>query len=114
MTRTRAAKGGQYGVNGEHYDGGQFLPTSAGTVKGMFKSGKVNATRKIEIEPYIWAVPPTADSRSLYRNLAGTFCKMVNGKMAIAAPDAVFTYYKMTRQQVQDMADRYNAGERWF
>lgn len=36
---TRARPGGEVGINGEHYEGGQFLPTSKHTVKGEH-SGK--------------------------------------------------------------------------
>lgn len=35
---TRAVAGGQFGINGEWYEGGQILPTSEYTVKGEFSS----------------------------------------------------------------------------
>lgn len=38
---TRATKGGEYGVNGSFYQGGEFLPTSPNTIKGEFKTEKM-------------------------------------------------------------------------
>lgn len=55
----RATKGGQYGKNGEWYDGGQFLPGSENTIKGEFNRAKVqpqNAPRKQEVAPYKYEI----------------------------------------------------------
>jgi len=50
----RAKKGGEIGVNGEHYEGGQFLPSSPETVKGAQGSSskrKAPKPRKVQIAP---------------------------------------------------------------
>ncbi len=111
----QVTKGGQTGINGEWYEGGQFLPSSPATVKGEFKTvgEQYNATRKQEVAPYVWQVPPTAESRSIYRMVAGVFGKIVKGKMTMVASDQTFRYYKMTRSHVQELCDRWNSGERW-
>lgn len=49
-----AATGGQVGVNGSFYLGGQFLPNSEMTVKGAKQVQKRTAPRKVEVEPYKW------------------------------------------------------------
>lgn len=57
---TQAPKGGCIGLNGESYKGGQFLPTSEATVKGRYtvNAKKFNPSKKQEVAPYKWEVPP--------------------------------------------------------
>ena len=50
MAQSRANKGGEYGANGEWYEGGKFI---ARTDRPKGKARK-SSTRKIEIEPYVW------------------------------------------------------------
>ena len=56
----RAKPGGEYGLNGEFYQGGQFMPASARTKKGEYKfelSDKPGLGREL-IAPGEFAVPP--------------------------------------------------------
>lgn len=43
---TQAKRGGEYGVNGEFYQGGEFLPSSPNTIKGEFTRQQVKAQKK--------------------------------------------------------------------
>jgi len=51
---TQATKGGETGLNGEFYKGGQFLPNSEETIKGAQNSKNEPKSRKQEIAPYCW------------------------------------------------------------
>ena len=64
MSAGHAAAGGEIGVNGEDYKGGQFLPSSAKTVKGAKRRPLV--TGKKPIGPYLWAAQPAPDMVSIY------------------------------------------------
>jgi hypothetical protein len=56
----RAAPGGEFGANGEWYEGGKFIATTD-HAKGSKKWKK--PTGKQEVEPYVWEnPPPTADN----------------------------------------------------
>jgi len=45
-----AKKGGEIGINGAFYEGGQFLPSTTNEKGTSSRRGD----RKIEIEPYVW------------------------------------------------------------
>lgn len=64
MANGQAVKGGEQGLNGEFYKGGQFLPSSEKTVKGMQNGRK--STGKREIAPYVWDYAPAEDMLSIY------------------------------------------------
>lgn len=96
MTK-RAQKGGEYGANGEWYEGG---------------------TGKQEIAPYQWAVAPNGE-RSLYRQFAGTFGRVVNGVAVLTDGGnggrlpAILAYVGRTMEEAQAIIDAWNAGQRW-
>lgn len=48
----RAAKGGEYGANGEFYDGGKFLNTIQENGKQEKKRKKPTGRR--EVAPFVW------------------------------------------------------------
>lgn len=109
---SRAQKGGETGINGEEYKGGQFLPntTLPKGVKG--NSAKATKSRKQEIEPYTWEYPPEG-KRSIYSQFAGLFGKIINGDIVVNCSDTTIAYYGKTRKEVEELANRYNNGERW-
>lgn len=110
-TTKRAAKGGEFGANGEWYEGGKFINTVPENQK---KEGSTpRKARKVEIEPYKWVVSEDG-RRSIYQAFAGIFGKLVNGKLEVLCNDRVFAYTGTGREEAQAMADRYNAGERWL
>lgn len=111
----RAPKGGAYGANGEWYEGGKFINTIKENRKK--EGSKPRGMGKQEIAPYTWEVPPAAGMRSLYRQFAGIFGKVIDGVAILRSDDQIettLTYYGTTREQAQDMIDRWNAGERWI
>ena len=116
ITNTRAQKNGEYGVNGEFYHGGQFLPSSANTIKGEM-GGNGNTTRKAtkqEIAPQKWE---TSEKISIWSSLS-LVCKFVGqttysketGK--IGRIELVGTYKNSIH--FQDLAERWMNGERWM
>ena len=113
-TQKRASVGGEFGANGEWYDGGKFINTVEENAKG--KAKKRTATRKQEIAPYVWEVPPEG-KWSLYVRFAGVFGNVWNG-VAILRTDeqleATLEYYGKTLAQAKKMIDDWNAGVRWI
>lgn len=113
----RAAKGGEFGANGEWYEGGKFINTVKENRK---KEGSApHRTGKQEIAPYVWQVAPNSEM-SIYRQFAGTWGRVENG-VAIFAYGAdverlnhVLKYFGRTREEAQVLLDRWNAGERWL
>lgn len=109
-TAKRAKAGGELGANGEWYEGGRFINTVPQNAKryGSHKS----KPRKSEVEPYKWEVAPEGKA-SIYRMFAGVFGKMVDGRLVVLCNEQVFAYTGRSREEAQELADRYNAGERW-
>ena len=113
-TQKRAAVGGEFGANGEWYEGGKFINTVADNAKRNAK--KRNATRKQEIAPYVWEVPPEGKS-SLYRQFAGIFGNVRNDVAVLRKDDGLATtveYCGRTLPEVAKMIEDWNAGVRWI
>lgn len=68
MSQKRAKVGGEYGANGEFYEGGKFINTIAENQKKEGSTAK--KARKVEIAPYKWEVAPEG-KRSIYQQFAG-------------------------------------------
>jgi hypothetical protein len=118
MTNGKARAGGQYGRNGEFYQGGQFLPSSERTIKGEFGNSsktKKARVRRVEIAPREWAEAPEG-KRSIWKTVAGTFAKYDwdTGNLVLNTNAQMLTYFDTTEAEVQDLVDRWNAGERWM
>ena len=117
MTTKQARKGGEYGANGEFYKGGRFINTVKENPKreGSQKRG----TGRQEIAPYTWEVPPPGKS-SLYRQFAGLFGKVFDGIAVMTDGGngdrlpAILKYCGRTREEAQNLIDRWNTGERWI
>jgi hypothetical protein len=113
---TRAKVGGEVGMNGFFYAGGQFLPTTS--LPPMTKSDKKAAayiSRKQEIAPYTWECPPSADVRSLYSALAGTVARRnwETDELEYAANETILAHFNTTEAQARARIDAYNSGVRW-
>jgi len=111
--KTRATTNDEIGINGDTYAKGQFLPSSPLTVKGEIKSNKVIGTRKEEIAPYVWEVAPVGMT-SIFTKIGGIFGKVVNGKFVINTNGNTLAYFKKSLQEVEELANRWNNGERWI
>lgn len=110
-TNKRAGKGGEFGANGEWYEGGRFINTVAANPKRLGTVAR--KPRKVEIEPYVW-VEAAEGQRSIYREFAGLLGRWINGRLVVSCSDVTLNYLGKTREYAQQLADRYNAGERWI
>ena len=114
MNKTKQAKkGGEFGANGEWYDGGKFINTVPENKKREGSKPKGNG--KQEIAPYVWEVSEEGKI-SLYKKFSGVFGKVVNG-VAILRTDGQFqqtlNYYGVKFEDAKNLIDRWNNGERW-
>jgi GNAT superfamily N-acetyltransferase len=118
-TQRRARAGGETGANGEWYEGGKFIATQD-NAKRAGRSRK--PTRKVEVEPWKWELPPEEGMRPIYGRMgAGVFTgKLDDGQWGLIARDVTWRYYFNTesaiaraKEEYQAFADRFNAGERW-
>lgn len=128
---SRAQSGGQFGVNGYFYKGGQFLPST--TVEpGKWKIGKkwVRSGREL-VSPGYSENQPTPFSRSIF-SMISVWCLLdpANGKLAIREnirdhKGIAITKDDMFRPGVKgvlgaeslslgEFIDAYNNGQRWF
>lgn len=123
----RAKRGGEYGLNGEHYDGGQFLPGSPNTIKGEMTRQKAQASdkaRKQEIAPYKWEV---SDKRSIWQacavGMAAVFTRTGYSKETGAQGFLVLNndfnwlaagWSEAGISEVKELINRWNNGERWI
>lgn len=109
-TKTRAKRGGEVGMNGEFYAGGTFLPN---TKLGKMARSKPAGSGKVEIEPFVWVA--SEGRKSLYRAIAGLVGSIGRDGIAVANQnDTALRYLGVSREQAQEMCDRYNNGERWL
>lgn len=106
----RAKRGGEVGVNGEFYDGGKFLPSTEKPKTPPHKRG----TGKQEIAPYVWETPPEGKRSSIYMRLQGIHGKVIDGVMVLMLNPVTLAYFGQTESEVRQLAERYNAGERWL
>jgi hypothetical protein len=108
-THSRAAKGGQFGANGEWYEGGKFIATTERPKAQV----KIRAARKVEVEPGMWveSVEKTIYSEikwdvKIRNGIASTHSMSFRGSDG-EAPSTEYVASKM------DMIAKYNRGERW-
>jgi hypothetical protein len=64
---SRAKAGGQFGANGEWYEGGKFIATTSAAKKHKVSS---QSTKRVEIETGVW-VAGRDGFRPIYGSLAG-------------------------------------------
>lgn len=113
----RAPKGGAYGANGEWYEGGKFINTIPHNAKK--EGSKPKGSGKQEIAPYQWEVAPEG-MVSLYRQFAGLFGRVENGVAVLtdggngSRLPTILNYVGKTREEAQELINRWNAGERWI
>lgn len=112
----RARKGGEIGMNGQHYAGGQFLPHT--TLPKQPPAVRRQGTRKQEVLPYRWELPPTETARSIFHMLAGCWATLDRANMQLA-DTAPARFLAMHGEIVfgwhyRELIALFNQGERWF
>lgn len=138
MSNGQAKAGGEIGVNGEFYDGGQFLPSSPSTVKGSQRA-TISKGKKFEVAPYVWEPAPADDMLSIYDRInrgctdnrrecsfvkgqgftgfkfTGIFRTKIGGKYDVKTDTWEELPVPQDRVEfLENMIERFNNGERWF
>lgn len=110
----RATAGGQVGVNGDFYRGGEFLP-STDAAKGTWRREQAKIqkemARKVQVAFGEWTTRPSLDVKAIF-SLAGVYANF-NGATPVAIA-AACEYAKVDASKVQAWLDRWIAGERWM
>lgn len=114
MTQQRARKGGEVGMNGSFYQGGEFLPSTQ--LPPMPKAAKQTGTGKQEIANYVWEVPPTPDHKSIFTRIAGKVAgwKVWNQELHFVGTENSLAYTGLSRDEAEDLIAIWNRGERWY
>jgi hypothetical protein len=111
----RAAKGGEYGANGEWYEGGKFINTVPENSKKSVITRPAKAMKE-KIADYKFEVAPAAGLRSIYAATVGIVARHEGDKLALRTDgglDDTLVYLGKTREWAASMVARWNAGERW-
>ena len=114
MTQTihnRAKVGGEQGMNGEWYEGGQFLPSTM-LPKG-FQIISKKGSGKQEIQPYDYQIAPAENLRSIYKSIE-MLVNIKHGEMIITASQQTINYYEVDVDKLQSLVDLWSDGERWM
>ena len=133
--KSRAAVGGQDGINGYFYKGGQFLPSTMAEPGKWKIKGKWVSAGKAEVAPGEWAHQPTPFSRSIFSLVGGWATKDGAGRIRLfegaggkGIRDSQWTPITLDTEirpgvkgvlgkqslTVRELIDAYNAGQRWF
>jgi len=119
----RAKPGGETGLNGEHYEGGQFMPASAFTVKGKHngdgrKAGNRKPGRSL-VEPGKREVAPEGQ-RAIFQTIMLLVDVDDDGRLSpngaahrVNANDAWEYHPIESMGALQAMIEAYNRGERF-
>lgn len=132
----RAVAGGQDGINGYFYKGGQFLPSTMAEPGKWKVDGKWITSGRALIGPGEFGNQPTPFSRSLFELASvGAYTVLNNGKLSLnrgsegrgvrASDGSPVTLDMQIRPGVkgalgkesltlQEIIDNWNAGQRWF
>jgi hypothetical protein len=132
MSRTQAKIGGEIGVNGFAYKGGQFLPSTQAE-PGKWKIGKkwVKSGRAL-VAPGVFEMQPTPFSRSLFELAGVGYCSIMRDGVLVLN-EGVFLYDGVTpvtgalevrpgvrgvlgkeSLTLEEIISAWNGGARWF
>jgi hypothetical protein len=111
-THSRAKAGGEFGANGEWYEGGKFINTVPENAKRQGKSRK--PAGKQEYENYKWALAPQEGMRAIFPmlsgiempNRSGGYIFNTNLRGDYATPEAI--------ERRQSLIAKFNGGQRWI
>lgn len=108
----QAKVGGEIGVNGEYYKGGQFMPNSKKTIKGSNNVANKKNVRKTLIEPNVFEI---TDKKSIF-SIIVQFVDFNDEGLMIrksSISDKTLEYYGLI-DTLSDMINKYNSGERYI
>lgn len=109
----QARPGGEYGLNGEWYQGGQFMPASAFTVKGQHKSTASTGTGRVLVAPGEYAQPE--EGKAAIFGLIREFVEPADGALVRNfRSDDVLQNFGLTPEQLTKYIDLYNQGVRFY
>ncbi len=120
--KMQAKKGGQYGLNGRWYEGGQFLPESELSDRQK-KQQKRLKTKKQEVAPYLWKI--NKDGCQSIWSVIGCLVEFVGetwysketGKQGEVAITPNFRFTGWTdegKENLQSLVNKWNNGEEWI
>lgn len=107
----RATKGGEFGRNGEWYNGGQFLPNTDLGKRGS-DGGKGN--RKSEIAPYEWAVAPEDGMIAIWGIIRGYVHNIGGGYWPAYNRPEWKQLGPTNTEKVKGLIKQWLKGERWI
>jgi hypothetical protein len=120
----QATKGGEIGLNGEFYKGGQFVAGSETTIKGMQNGAKVakpRKLRKIQIALGVYEIQPSPDHGSIFGMVGMYLAWDVFGQTIKPFVPACEYLDKCkgfelgtTEAEMAEHAAAWNRGERWM
>lgn len=113
---TRAKVGGEFGANGEWYEGGKFLNTVAQNPKKCGSAAR--KARKVQIEPFNWVESTERPILSIV-GAGAEYIDRYNWQAGICpfAPAFEGGIMKMNGtpiEEIQALCDRFNNGERFI
>lgn len=115
----QAKKGGETGINGEEYKGGQFLPNHKDTIKGAKK--RPQSKGRQPIAPFKWEAVPSSNHFAIFKLIESYITWIVFGETCKADQQEI-ARFKLEpgivpsfgfRINAEEMIQRFNAGERW-
>jgi len=116
MARSQAKKGGQVGLNGEFYTGGQFLPSSERTEKGLLGTQTKTAKKPFmqEVAPFLREVKPEG-MQSIFVIVSGKFGKYNHQtkQLDYANNKTAENYFNTKEEIVLKLIALYNSGQKW-
>lgn len=115
-TKARAKIGGEYGANGEWYEGGKFLNTVAENAKKHGSKPKVFVGKQ-QIAAYKWEVAPVIGQRAIF-SIVGCQAKYIDQRAGgdIMPNESVFGFYGDSTfgHKISTLCEMFNAGQRWI
>lgn len=123
MANGTAKVGGEYGVNNEWYEGGQFLPSERDFVKGSVKRADANkrkrhAKGKQCVSPYTWALPPEYGYMAIWSTLNAGYFHVIettdHTRPTLGEFRANAEYFGESHvAKMHELRDAYNSGFNW-
>jgi hypothetical protein len=115
----KAKAGGETGKNGEHYKGGQFLPSTTNPKESH--SSSVKGGGKREVAPYTWEHSPSPEHHPIWSRIKNFVDHAHLKATGVAKIHPMFNddhpAVKQMSHGMDDLinkVDQFNNGERWF